>query len=280
MISEEKKHIASKWFIQLRDQLCQSFEKIEEEFALENGLEPGKFHYTPWEREDGGGGTMALMKGNVFEKIGVNVSTVFGHFEEAFAKNIPGTETDPYFWASGLSLVSHPKNPFLPTAHMNTRHITTQKWWFGGGADLTPFFPSNEETRAFHGALEEACTPHDPAYYPQFKKWCDEYFFLPHRNEPRGVGGIFYDNLNTGNWDKDFAFTQDVGRAFLKVYPQLIRNKMYTPWTQKERQHQLQRRGRYVEFNLLYDRGTLFGLKTKGNTEAILMSLPPKVTWP
>lgn len=280
MISEEKKQIASEWFTQLRDQLCQSFEKIEEEFALEKGLEPGKFQYTPWEREGGGGGTMALMKGNVFEKIGVNVSTVFGTFEGPFAQSIPGTENDPHFWASGLSLVSHPKNPFLPTAHMNTRHIITQKWWFGGGADLTPFYPTEEETQAFHAALEEACAQHDPAYYPQFKKWCDEYFFLPHRNEPRGVGGIFYDNLNTENWNKDVAFTQDVGRAFAKIYPWLIREKMYTPWTQKERQHQLQRRGRYVEFNLLYDRGTLFGLKTKGNTEAILMSLPPAVTWP
>ena len=222
---------------------------------------------------------MALMRGRVFEKIGVNVSTVWGAFSPEFRGQIPGAGADGAFWASGISLVSHPRSPLVPAAHMNTRHLRTTKSWFGGGADMTPVYPDAADTRDFHAALQAACDTHGADYYARFKKWCDEYFFIKHRNEARGVGGIFYDYLEN-DWARDFAFTKDVGEAFLDIYPQLVRRHMFAPWTEAQRRDQLVKRGRYVEFNLIYDRGTLFGLRTGGNIEAILMSLPPEVSWP
>ena len=272
---------AQTWFESLRDRLCAAFEAIEDEYAASHPGEgaAGRFERKAWPREGGGGGTMALMRGRVFEKIGVNVSTVWGNFSPEFRGQIPGAGEDGGFWASGISLVSHPRSPLVPAAHMNTRHLRTTKAWFGGGADLTPIYPDPTDTRDFHAALQGACDAHDPGHYPRFKKWCDEYFFIKHRNEARGVGGIFYDYLENG-WERDFAFTRDVGAAFLDIYPQLVRRHMLEPWTEEQRRHQLVRRGRYVEFNLIYDRGTLFGLRTGGNIEAILMSLPPEVSWP
>jgi coproporphyrinogen III oxidase len=278
---EERKAQAAAWFAALRDRICAAFETIEDDYAAARpGADAGRFVRKDWQREGGGGGTMALMKGQVFEKVGVNISTVFGEFSPEFRGQIPGAAEDPRFWASGISLVAHMRSPLVPAVHMNTRHIVTTKAWFGGGADLTPMVPDDADTADFHTTLKAACDAHDPGYYARFKQWCDEYFFLKHRNEMRGVGGIFFDYVESGDWAADFAFTRAVGEAFLAVYPKIVRRHMLAPWSDEQRRHQLIRRGRYVEFNLLYDRGTLFGLKTGGNVEAILMSLPPEVAWP
>jgi coproporphyrinogen III oxidase len=279
-LDADRKAQARAWFETLRDRICAAFETLEDEGRADGPA--GRFERAPWRRPEaeGGGGTMAVMRGRVFEKVGVNVSTVHGVFSEPFRKEIPGAAEDPRFWASGISLVAHMRSPLVPAVHMNTRYVVTTKAWFGGGADLTPMVPDEQDTRDFHAALKAACDAADPAYHAKFKAWCDEYFYLKHRGEPRGVGGIFYDYLDSGDWGRDFAFTQGVGGAFLGVYPELVRRHMHRPWTDAQRRHQLVRRGRYVEFNLLYDRGTRFGLMTGGNVEAILMSLPPAVAWP
>lgn len=275
----DKRQITSEWFENLRNQLCNAFELIEADYVKEKNLAPAKFRRQPWNREGGGGGTMSIMKGSVFEKVGVNISTVYGEFSQEFRKQIPGAEDDPRFFATGVSLVAHMCSPLVPAMHFNTRYIETQDGWFGGGSDLTPMYPDDSETAKFHNAFKQACDKHDSSYYPKFKKQCDEYFYLKHRNEHRGVGGIFYDYMKN-DFTKDFAFTQDVGKAILGVYPEIVRKKMYLPWTEEQREFQLVKRGRYVEFNLLYDRGTTFGLSTGGNVEAILMSMPPEVKWP
>lgn len=281
---EAHKARAGEWFAELRDRLCQRLEALEQSADVQDrnrDFAPGTFERSSWERPGGGGGTMAVLReGRVFEKAGVNVSTVHGEFSEEFRARIPGAQEDPRFWASGISVVIHPRSPKVPIAHMNTRMIVTTQGWFGGGGDLTPVFPEESETGRFHKAFQDACDKHGAAFYDKYKKWCDEYFYLPHRDEARGVGGIFYDNHDTGDWEADFAFTQDVGAAFVDVYPDIARDKMNLAWTDEDRQMQRIKRGRYVEFNLLYDRGTIFGLKTGGNTEAILMSLPPDVAWP
>ena len=293
-LQDERKARAAAWFEGLRDRICAAFEALED--AQGSGpfasLPAGRFARTATQRADGdadgGGGTMAVMReGRAFEKVGVNISTVYGRLDAraqrslTARKEIPGLADDPRFWASGVSLVAHMRSPLTPAVHMNTRMFwTPEVWWFGGGADLNPMIEDADDTAAFHQALKGACDAHDPEYYRRFKAWADDYFLIRHWNEPRGVGGIFYDDLCTGDWEADFAFTQDVGRAFLAAFVPITERHLAEPWTEEQREIQLVRRGRYAEFNLVYDRGTKFGLETGHNPEAVLMSLPPVAKWP
>jgi coproporphyrinogen III oxidase len=273
---------AESWFRRLRDDICAAFEQLEMQAddAL-YGEQAGNFQRKLWNREQGGGGEMSLMRGRLFEKVGVNISTVYGEFSEQFRKEIPNAVEDPRFWASGISLVAHMANPHIPAVHMNTRFIVVgegKKHWFGGGADLNPMFENQAIEQYFHAQFKQCCDAHSPDYYNKYKSWCDDYFFIKHRDEPRGAGGIFYDYLSD-DWQANFTFTQDVGKTLLHSYPEIIRRTINQNWNDADRAHQLFKRGRYAEFNLVYDRGTRFGLMTGGNTEAILMSLPPVATW-
>lgn len=286
-VTEERRQKARAWFESLRDRICAALEQLEDEAsaALYPG-EAGRFDYRPWSRDGGaGGGLGGHLTGRLFEKGGVHTSSASGRFSPEMAASMPGAAQDPDYVSSSISLIIHPRSPRVPTVHMNTRFLSTGEYWFGGGADLTPLLDVQRrqdapDAVAFHAAMRRACDDHDPGFYDRFKRWCDEYFFLPHRNEPRGIGGIFYDRHNTGDFEADFAFTRAVGEAFLDIYPRIVRGRMNEAWTEAEREEQLVRRGRYVEFNLLYDRGTMFGLKMGGNIETILSSMPPMVRWP